>query len=257
MDGRAQLVFGALLPFGLMLIATARHGVIPAERRQSFNQIPAGMTRAHGATEQEATRQAAEGGDASAQFTFGQMFHEGAGVARDDAQAVEWYRKAAEQGLAEAQFSLAWAYDNGAGVPQDYGLAARWYRTAAEQGVAGPQNNLAVMYADGHGVRQDYAQAARWFRKAAEQGLADAQHDLGVLYFKGLGVPKDFVEAHKWESLAAARARGDAQKLDATARDVIAENMTADELAEARRRARDWMEAFEQRAQLPARPPRP
>jgi len=220
MAGRAQFVFGALLPFGFTLVTAGQQGISPGTSGHSLNQqTPAGSTAAGDPAQTKATAQ--------------------------ESEAVTRMRQAAEQGLADAQFSLAWAYDNGDGVPQDYALAARWYRKAAEQGVAGPQNNLAVMYADGRGVLQDYDQAAQWFRRAAEQGLADAQHDLGVLYFKGQGVPQDYVEAHKWESLAAARASGDAQKLDAAARDVIAGKMTADQLAEARKRARDWTEEFE------------
>jgi uncharacterized protein len=258
MAGRAQIVFGVLLPLGFTLVTAGQQGIPAGAHGHSINQqAPSGSTSARGTAQTKATapeseevtriRQAAEDGDPSAQLALGRMFDKGAGVAQDDAQAVRWYQKAAEQGLADAQFSLAWAYDNGEGVPQDYALAARWYLKAAEQGDAGPQNNLAVMYADGHGVLQDYAQAAQWFRKAAEQGLADAQHDLGVLYFKGQGVPQDYIEAHKWESLAAARASGDARQLDAAARDVIAGKMTPDELAEAHKRTRDWIEAFEKR----------
>ena len=47
--------------------------------------------------------QAAEQGNATAQYNLGVMYDNGQGVRQDDAQAVQWYRKAAEQGHAKAQ----------------------------------------------------------------------------------------------------------------------------------------------------------
>ena len=52
------------------------------------------------------TLQAAEQGNADAQFNLGVMYDTGQGVRQDYAQAVQWYRKAAEQGLADAQYNL-------------------------------------------------------------------------------------------------------------------------------------------------------
>ena len=62
--------------------------------------------------------QAAEQGNAKAQFYLGVMYTNGQGVRQDDAQAVQWYRKAAEQGVAEAQYNLGVAYAEGQGVRQ-------------------------------------------------------------------------------------------------------------------------------------------
>ena len=76
--------------------------------------------------------------------------------------------QAAEQGNAQAQFNLGVMYDQGQGVRQDDAQAAQWFRKAVEQGVAEAQYNLGVMYANGKGVHQDYAQAVQWYRKAAE-----------------------------------------------------------------------------------------
>ena len=50
------------------------------------------------AQEYDATRHAAEQGDAAAQHTLGIMYANGLGVPQDDAEAVRWYRLAAEQG---------------------------------------------------------------------------------------------------------------------------------------------------------------
>ena len=45
------------------------------------------------------TLQAAERGDAQAQFNLGVMYDKGRGVSQDDAEAFKWYRQAAERGL--------------------------------------------------------------------------------------------------------------------------------------------------------------
>ncbi|PAX24878.1 hypothetical protein CKX34_01650, partial [Neisseria gonorrhoeae] len=67
--------------------------------------------------------------------------------------------QAAEQGNAAAQFNLGVMYENGQGVRQDYVQAVQWYRKASEQGDAQAQYNLGLMYYDGRGVRQDLALA--------------------------------------------------------------------------------------------------
>ena len=118
----------------------------------------------------------------------------------------------------------------------------------AEQGDASAQFNLAFMYAEGLGTPQDFAQAMAWYRKAADQGEASAMYNLGSMYSTGRGVVQDYVEGHKWRNLAAARASADNQKEYAATRDALTRLMTPQQLAEAQKRASDWMAAFEKRA---------
>ena len=96
------------------------------------------------------------------------------------------------------------------------------------------------MHEYGQGVPQDYAEAIRWFREAADQGEANAQFNLGGMYYQGQGVTQDYVLAHKWFNLAAARATGNDNEKFAKARDEVAARMTADQIAEAQRLAREW-----------------
>ena len=119
------------------------------------------------------TLQAAEQGNAEAQFNLGNMYREGRGVRQDDAEAVRWYRQAAEQGDAQAQTNLGLMYANGLGVRQDDAEAFGWFRQAADQGFAIAQTNLGVMYDDGRGVRQDRALAQEWYGKACQNGDQD------------------------------------------------------------------------------------
>ncbi len=73
---------------------------------------------------------------------------------------------------------------------------------------------------------------------AASQGEAGACFDLGVAFSTGSnGASCDMIEAHKWFNLAAARGHEEA----AHCRADISEEMTAREIAEAQRRARQWL----------------
>ncbi len=73
---------------------------------------------------------------------------------------------------------------------------------------------------------------------AAADGDINALFDLGVAYSTGSnGAECDLVEAHKWFNIAAAKGHEEA----AWCRADISEEMTAREIAEAQRRAREWL----------------
>lgn len=122
-----------------------------------------------------------------------------------------------------------------------YEEAAAWYRKAAEQGDADAQYNLGNLYAQGQGVAQDDAQAVAWYRKAANQGYAKAQSNLGVMYAEGRGVARDDVEAYRWFSIAGAK--GDAEIVKV--RDLVEKRLSKEQIAEAQKRAREWISQFE------------
>ena len=113
-------------------------------------------------------------------------------------------------------------------------------RVRAEAGDAIAQYNLGFMYANGEGVPQDHAEAARWYRLAGDQGIARAQSNLGLLYENGEGVPQDYVQAHMWTNLAVAQSSGEDRDRRERNRDIIAAKMTAEQIAEAQRRASEW-----------------
>ena len=80
---------------------------------------------------------------------------------------------------------------------------------------------------------------------AAAQGDISAYYDLGVAYSTGShGVDCDLIEAHKWFNLAAVAGHSEAQMCRAD----ISDEMTAREIAEAQRRAREWIAASSRRA---------
>ena len=80
---------------------------------------------------------------------------------------------------------------------------------------------------------------------AAARGDVAALFDLGVVYSTGSnGVASDFIEAHKWFNIAAARGHEEA----AFCRADVSDEMTAREIAEAQRRARQWLAEDRRRA---------
>jgi hypothetical protein len=149
----------------------------------------------------------------------------------------------AEEGDGRAQSIVGQIHYRGRGVPQSDTEAAKWFRRAADRGDALAQFYLGVMYNEGRGVPQDYAEAAKWYRLAADQGDAQAQYNLGLSYARGEGVTPDPIAAHMWLNLAAAHFPASDMRSRTAAtknRDTVASEMSADQLTEAQRRAREW-----------------
>ena len=112
-------------------------------------------------------------------------------------------------------------------------MTTTWIHSAASPAAASP--------ASSHG--EDLLVAT--CLAAAADGDASAYYDLGVAYSTGShGVDCDLIEAHKWFNLAAVGGHGEAQLCRAD----ISDEMTAREIAEAQRRAREWIAATTRRA---------
>ncbi|MEZ2896534.1 tetratricopeptide repeat protein [Providencia rettgeri] len=124
---------------------------------------------------------AAERGDAEAQYNLGRAYLNGIGVKRDLGKALQWQLKSAEQGYIHAQRGMgSWYYYS---IDKDkYRKAFPWYEKAAKQGDSSSQFNLGEMYQNGWGVTKDLRQAFLWYEKAAKQGNLVAQHRLGRNY---------------------------------------------------------------------------
>ena len=155
----------------------------------------------------------------------------------DYSAAIAQWLPLAEDGNGNAQYALGMMYKLGLGVPQDYTEAAHWLLLAAEQGQPDAQYNLSILYRLGQGVPMDFAEALRWNILAAEQGQPDAQFNIGVMYYKGEGVPQDFIISHMWLNLAAASGKQSA----ISGRDLVSNDMTADQIAEAQSLARECL----------------
>ncbi|NCZ99975.1 MAG: sel1 repeat family protein [Betaproteobacteria bacterium] len=96
---------------------------------------------------------------------------------------------------------------------------------------------LAGDFEDGKGVAQDYKEAVRWYQLAAKQGKAQAQNNLGRMYGLGKGVLQDYTRAHMWLNIAAITGK----KNRVEGRDLVASKMTAQQIEQAQRMARECM----------------
>jgi len=176
----------------------------PTEKAPAFAPAAAPVSTSGLAPDLNATRRAAEQGDAKSQYNLGLMYDKGVGgVAQNDAEAIKWYRKAAEQGDAKGETNLGMMYADGRGVTRDYAEAVKWYRKAAEQGDEIAQMALGQFYTKGQGVAKSEAEAEKWLRKAAERGGARVENAIGNMYESGNGMPKDYAQAVKWYRMAA------------------------------------------------------
>ena len=71
-----------------------------------------------------------------------------------------------------------------------------------------------------------------------QTGSPDALFELGMVYATGRDVAADLVVAHKWFNLAAARGNS-----SALARRIeLAQEMSAEQVAEAQKLAREWLQ---------------
>ena len=85
---------------------------------------------------------------------------------------------------------------------------------------------------------RDYKEAAKWYRMKAEEGIAVAQTNLELMYDNGLGVEQDYVQAHKWYNIAGTNGDETGRK----SKDDVEKQMNPDQIAEAQRLAKEWME---------------
>lgn len=180
------------------------------------------------AAQLQSVTQAAEHGNAEAQFTLGLYYCKGEFVTKNELEALKWWRKSAEQGYLKAQCELANCYAFGKYVAQDKAEAVKWYRKAAEQGNADAQYALGSYCAD---MENNSVEAVKWYQKAAKQGHlkaqaaleklkyeeaaergnAHAQYKLADCYFDGYGVAQNIAEALKWYRKAAEQGNTHAQ----------------------------------------------
>ena len=168
------------------------------------------------------------------------LYSDGSTEVRLSAEDTEVLHELAESGSAQTQAGLGDMYFDGRCVPQDYERGFFWSRLAAEQGNAWAQTNLGEAYFHGRGVPKDYKLAFLWYQRAAERGNRWGQFLLAGAYLFGNGVPKDYVTGYMWLNLSAAQGYEDAGKIrDALAR----QEMTPEQIAEAQRLAREWLDS--------------
>ena len=126
-------------------------------------------------------QQAAEQGNATAQYNLASLLVATARTAADMVVAADWLRRSAEQGDPDAQYFLGNLYYNGEGVPRQQQESIRLWRQAAAQGHVESEFSLAKAYLAGAAVPVDVAEAEKWMHKAARHGHPDAAKPAAML----------------------------------------------------------------------------
>ena len=103
--------------------------------------------------------------------------------------------------------------------------------------IVAPAANADLKEANAASIRGDYETAFKEYELLAKQGNAEAQFFLGLMYAMGQGVLQDYKMAHMYFNISAANGGDDGGK----ARDVIADKMTAQQIADAQQMAYEWM----------------
>jgi hypothetical protein len=179
-------------------------------------------------------RSAAQGYD-MAQYSLGDAYFRGEGVAQNYPEALKWYLLAAEHENASAQVAAGAMYASGKGTKQDYVEANRWFLRAGNKGNTFAQFNMGMAYDNGLGVKTDHTQAFQWFLKSAKNGTAQAQVIVGNMYAEGRGTGQDAVKAYFWINKAAEEGFPPA----IAARDEMAKTMTPAQLLSAQGESTD------------------
>ncbi len=221
---------GRLLSAGAVLLC-----IVPVV----WGDTAAGMRAYHKkdyATAYREWTEAANQGQAEAQYNLGMLYLKGLGVARNPEEAFRWLSLAGEHSFADAEFQVGLMREKGVGVRQDYAQAQLWFTLAAERGDSEAEVSLADLYDEGHGVQKDLARAVYWYKLAAEQGLAEAQARLGACYVTGKGVGKDQVKAYFWLTLASKQHDQNAEKQ----RSELVPRLSTDEIAKTDLSVEQW-----------------
>jgi TPR repeat protein len=136
---------------------------------------------------------------------LGDIYYEGIDTPRDVAKAVSWYKRAATLNHPGAQVALADILWNGEdSVPKDRKAALGWYQAAARNGSAAALYALGRAYDMGEEVKPDPELAMGFYKTAALGGNAAAKVAMGTYFYEGKQVPKDLAVARKWFEAGAA-----------------------------------------------------
>ena len=138
-----------------------------------------------------AYRKAADKGSTSAMVELGELLANGAGLAKDQAQARKLFERAAEGGNPRGVNNLAALSNSGGAAIDPVKERALLAKAAEETNSAEAQYQLGLMSAAGAGGPQDDVAARALFEKAAAQNHAEALEQLGVFAQLGRGGPKD------------------------------------------------------------------
>ncbi len=170
----------------------------------------------------DAFSQAAEEGNAVAQWKIGRMYADGEGTTEDDFKAFQMFSRVADahaednpyspvsRVVADAFVSLGNYYKRGiegSAIKPDLKRAVDLFTHAATYfGDADAQYQLARLHLDGEGMQPDPNRAVRWLNLAARKNHVAAQATLGDMLIYGHGVHAMPERGYMWLVVARSNA---------------------------------------------------
>jgi TPR repeat protein len=208
-------------------------------------------------------KQSADRLEPAAMFNLGVAYDEGYGVPVNDALAILWWSRAALLGNADAAWNIGLAYLKGDGVSLNEATAVAWFQRSAAHEKALAMSMLQYLHERGIGVNQNFLLSYVWgvlaasklppgdtrtrvlnardqlaARMTADQ-VAEAQRLASE--WRPSEPPSLRVREHLWHSLKIGTLEAEQEKDEhRKARQALAENMTAEQVAESEDLARQW-----------------
>ncbi|MFI3231673.1 MAG: tetratricopeptide repeat protein [bacterium] len=121
------------------------------------------------------------------QYQLAIMYHNGLGVEKDLARAVELYELSADNGYVESAKIVADMYYIGDEIDKNSSKALYYYQKCNSIDMYITQYYIGNIYFAGSGTEQDYVQALNWYKKASNNNITEASYMVGYMYEYGLG----------------------------------------------------------------------
>lgn len=154
--------------------------------------------------------EAANLGDARAQFLAGECLFQGKGTPKDVSRAVYYLEKAVAQNEHRALDLLGVCLVRGWGIEIDEARAVQLFQAAVDQGNIPAYYNLGARYAQGQGVPRNPSIAADLFQLGAQRGNARCMLIYARCLETGFGRKESRRNAVTWFKKAAAHGDSDA-----------------------------------------------
>ena len=153
-------------------------------------------------------KQAAELGNAEAQYNLGYIYQSGIGVEKDNVKAVKWFSQSADQGFIDGQYQMMMAYGTGNGVSQDFKKAFSYGLKCAKYGDETCMFNVLNCYKEGMGTEKDIDKMLEWAVRLGKLEnpenlqksgyITSARLNLAYLFKDGIDVEADLFKSYQW-----------------------------------------------------------
>ena len=147
-------------------------------------------------------RSQAAAGNANSQLALAIRYRDGKGIAKDNAEAMNWAHRAADRGHAEAMDFVGAAFLRGSAVERNPVVALGYFKAAAAKS-SQAAFNLGQCYFGAQGTGQDIPMALEYWKKAADAGHGRAASCAAMAYLSGEGVAPDAAQARRLAERAA------------------------------------------------------